>query len=77
MRNCDCHDHPLEHAIWQALDAFDNGRPRVSVGAIVGQLRQDLRDWQDEQAWDREQRYEEKKRLHGLNYGEVRKFRDL
>ena len=53
---CDCHDHPLEHAIWQALEAFENGRPRVSVGAIVGQLRLDLAEWRGEQEWEREER---------------------
>ena len=42
---CECCDHPLQHAIRQAI----NARPYLSARMILDNLESDLQMWEDEQ----------------------------
>lgn len=49
---CDCCDHPLEHAITQALAVAEN----VSASMAIQNLRYDYEEWKDDEKYDAEQR---------------------
>ena len=46
-RRCECCDHPLQHAIRNALATYDNAVPPLRVGAVMQQLEDALTAWED------------------------------
>lgn len=46
MSRCECCDHPLQHAIREAIDAYENGYPRLPLRVIIENLRARLQDWE-------------------------------
>lgn len=49
VAHCECCcDHPLQHAIREFLDTFDNAVPPLSARAVVNDLRDALTQWEDE-----------------------------
>lgn len=42
---CNCCDHPLEHAILQAINAWENAVPPLKSSTVFANLRTDLDNW--------------------------------
>lgn len=48
IAKCECCDHPLQHAIREFLNTYENAVPPLKVSVVVGDLRDALDQWEDE-----------------------------
>ena len=45
-RRCECCDHPLQHAIRMALEAYREAVPPLTVATVMANLKFDLEQWE-------------------------------
>lgn len=45
--SCECCDHPLEHAIKDALNYYQNAVPPLTPGVVFSNLEDALEQWQE------------------------------